>query len=252
MQNYSIQQLPKEERPRERLLRYGSESLATSELLALILGSGTKTKSALELSKELLVKFGNLRQLTQATLAELMEVKGIGLAKALQLKAALSLGVRASKYAIEAKYRIKHPDHAYYLIKDEIEFQNREHFIAILQDSKGYVICHEIISIGTLCETLVHPREFFYPAVKHKAASIIVAHNHPSGDPTPSFQDIALTKTLVEISLMLKIPLQDHLIIGHHRYFSLRQRGDLCFNLPPLKIKQDIMIKDVDKLLAKC
>ena len=218
MQNYSIQQLPKEERPRERLLRYGSESLATSELLALILGSGTKTKSVLELSKE----------------------------------AALSLGVRASKYAIEAKYRIKHPDHAYYLIKDEIEFQNREHFIAILQDSKGYVICHEIISIGTLCETLVHPREVFYPAVKHKAASIIVAHNHPSGDPTPSFQDIALTKTLVEISLMLKIPLQDHLIIGHHRYFSLRQRGDLCFNLPPLKIKQDIMIKDVDKLLAKC
>ncbi len=121
MSNYSICDLPKEERPRERLVRHGAESLSTSELIALILGSGSKSKPVLQLAQEILVKFRSLRHLSNATLPEILEIKGIGLAKALQIKAALSLGLRASRHIIQTRYRIENPVHAYNLIKDEIE-----------------------------------------------------------------------------------------------------------------------------------
>ncbi len=225
MSHYSIQQLPEEDRPRERLARYGAESLSTAELIAIILGSGSKTKPILQLAHEVVTRFGTLRQLAEATLAELLDIKGIGLAKAIQLKAAFNLGMRASKHIIKPKYRIEHPSHAYYLIKEELEHEKRELFIVILQDVKGYVICHEIVSIGSLSQTLVHPREVFYPAIRHKAASLIVAHNHPSGDPTPSPQDFKTTQVLVEASYLMSIPLHDHLIIGQQNYVSLRQQG---------------------------
>lgn len=227
MSIYSIANLPKEERPRERLVRHGSESLATFELIALILGSGSKSKPVLQLAQEILVKFGSLHQLANATLSEILEIKGVGLAKALQLKAALSLGLRASKQITPPKYRIDNPVHAYHLIKDELECENREYFIGIFQDAKGYVICHEVISIGTLSQTIVHPREVFYLAIRHKAAGLIVAHNHPSGDPSPSLQDIDLTKSLLQASDLIGIPLHDHLIIGRNSYVSLRQRGGI-------------------------
>lgn len=225
MAKYSIYDLPQEDRPRERLLRFGSESLSTSELIAIILGSGSKSKPILQLAQEILIKFGTIHHLAEATIAEILEIKGIGLAKALQLKAALSLGLRASKQSLNVKYRIDHPAHAYHLIKDEIEMEKREHFLVILQDCRGFVICHEVVSIGSLSQTIVHPREVFYPAIRHKAASLIVAHNHPSGDPTPSQQDIDLTKSLVQASQLIGIPLHDHLIIGRECYVSLRQQG---------------------------
>jgi len=225
MVHYSIQHLPEEERPRERLMHSGAESLSTTELIAVILGSGNKVKPILQLAHEVVARFGSLRQLAEATLSELLEIKGIGLAKAIQLKAAFNLGIRASKQVITPKYRIQHPSHAYHLLKDEMEHETRELFIAILQDVKAYVICHEVVSIGCLSQTLVHPREVFYPAIRHKAASLIVAHNHPSGDPTPSPQDLELTKILVQVSSLMGIPLHDHLIIGQQGYLSLRQQG---------------------------
>jgi DNA repair protein RadC len=225
MSHYSIHQLPEEDRPRERLVRFGPEAMSTAELIAAILGSGTKTMPVLQLAHEIVVRFGSLRQLAEATLSELCHIKGVGLAKAIQLKAALSLGMRASKQEITPKYRIEHPLHAYHLIKDELENEKRELFIVILQDTKGYVICHEVVSIGSLSQTLVHPREVFYPAIRHKAASMIIAHNHPSGDPTPSVQDYETTKTLLEASRLICIPIHDHLIIGYQQYSSLRQKG---------------------------
>jgi DNA repair protein RadC len=225
MSHYSIQLMPEEERPRERLMRFGAESLSTTELIAIILGSGSKTKPVLQLAHEIVARFGGLRQLAEATLSELLEIKGIGFAKAIQLQAAFNLGMRASKQVVTPKYRIEHPLHAYYLLKEEMEHEKRELFVAILQDTKGYVICHEIISIGSLSQTLVHPREVFYPAIRHKAASFIVAHNHPSGDPTPSPEDFEITKILVEASALMSIPLHDHIIIGQQRYISLRQQG---------------------------
>lgn len=225
MTNYSIQQLPEEERPRERLMRSGAESLSTVELIAIILGSGSRTKPILELAYEIVARFEGLPQLVEATVTELLEIKGIGLAKAIQLKAALNLGMRVSKFNIKPKFRIEHPSHAYYMLKDELEFEKRELFIVILQDVKGYVICHELVSIGTLSQTLVHPREVFYPAIRHKAASLIVAHNHPSGDPSPSQEDFEITKILVEAGKLMNIPLFDHLIIGQQNFISLRQEG---------------------------
>jgi DNA repair protein RadC len=225
MTRYSIQHLPEEERPRERLMRTGAESLSTPELIAIILGSGSKTNPVLQLAHEVVGRFGGLRDLAEATFAELLEIKGIGITKAIQLKAALNLGMRVSKQAIAPKYRIEHPSHAYYLIKEELEYEKRELFVVILQDAKGYVICHEVVSIGSLSQTLVHPREVFYPAIRHKASSLIVAHNHPSGDPTPSSQDYELTTLLVEAGRLMSIPLHDHLIIGRQCYFSLRQQG---------------------------
>lgn len=222
---YSIQQMPEEERPRERLQRYGSEALSTVELIALILGSGTKSSPVIQLAQEIIGRFGTLQKLSEATLAELCSIKGVGTAKAIQLKAAFAVGMRASKQSISPKYRIEHPIHAYNLIKDELERETRELFVIIMQDTKGYVIAHEVISIGSLSRTLVHPREVFYPAIRHKAYSIIAAHNHPSGDPTPSPEDFELTKTLVEAGNLIGIHLYDHIIIGRHSYISLRQKG---------------------------
>lgn len=227
--NYSIHSLPEEERPRERLMHAGAESLSTTELIALILGSGSKTNPVLQLANEVMRRFRSLPELSEATLAELLEIKGIGLAKAIQLKAALNLGMRVSRHKEKPKYKIEHPIHAYYLLREELEHEKREVFITILQDAKGCVICHEVISIGNLTQTLVHPREVLYPAIRHKAASFIVAHNHPSGDPTPSSQDFELTKQLVEASRLMNIPLHDHLIIGKQCYHSLRQHHSFPF-----------------------
>lgn len=225
MTHYSIQDLPNKERPRERLVHCGAESLTSAELIAIILGSGSKAKPILQLAHEIIIHFGGLREIAEATITELLEIKGIGLIKAIQIKAAFHLAIRMNKQAQTPKYRIEHPVHAYYLVKDELENEKREFFIIILQDIKGYVICRETVSIGTLSETLVHPREVFYPAVRHKAASVIIVHNHPSGDPTPSPQDLHLTRRLVEIGTLMGIPLQDHLIIGRQNYTSLRQQG---------------------------
>ncbi len=222
---YSIPHLPQEERPRERLVRFGPESLSTTELVALILGSGTKTKPVLQLAQEIVAYFGSLQKLANATLSELCEIKGIGLAKAIQLKAAINLGIRASQYVIAAKYRIQNPLHAYHLVKDSLEKETRELFIVILQDTKGCVICHETVAIGSLSNVLVHPREVFYPAIRHKAASLILIHNHPSGDPSPSPEDYALTKSLVEAGKLMGLPIQDHLIVGYQTYISLREQG---------------------------
>lgn len=224
MIEYSIQHLPQEDRPRERLLRFGAETLSTAELIAIILGSGTKTVPVLQLAQQIISRFGSLQQLSEATLSELCQVKGVGIAKALQLQAALNLGMRASKQTISPRYRIEHPLHAYHLIKDELENEKREIFIAILQDTKNYVITHEVISIGSLSNTIVHPREVFYPAIRHKAAGMIIAHNHPSGDPTPSPQDYELTTSLVAAGRLMGIPIHDHLIIGYGEYVSLRQK----------------------------
>lgn len=223
--HYSIQDLPKEERPRERLLRRGSESVSTAELIAILLGSGLKGKSVIALANELVSSFGCLRKLSEATVEELCQVKGIGQAKAIQLKACFTLGTRLSQQKQCAKYRIDNPVHAYNLVKEEMETEKREVFAIIMIDVKGYVINHEIISIGTLSNALIHPREVFYPAIRHKAMSIVLAHNHPSGDPTPSPQDLEITATLIEVGKLIGIHVNDHIIIGDSTYVSLRQKG---------------------------
>lgn len=223
--DYSFHQMPTEERPRERLLRHGAEAISSAELIAILLGTGMKGKPVLQLAHELLSHFGSLRDLAGATVEELLQVKGLGQAKSIQLKASFSLGLRLSHEGRPLRCRMDSPLHVYNLLKDELVNEKREHFIGLFIDAKGHLIAKEVIAIGTLTEAKIHPREVFYPAIRHKAASLIVVHNHPSGDPTPSKQDITLTEKLVEGGRLIGIPLNDHLIIAEQGYISLRQRG---------------------------
>lgn len=222
---YSIQRLPEEERPRERLLRQGAEAMSTSELIAIILGSGMKGMPVLQLAQEIIMHFGSIQGLAEASIQELCRIKGLGPAKALQLKAAVSLGLRVARHIPTAKYRIEHPVHAYNLVKDELQYEKQELFMVILQDTKSYVLSHHIVSIGTISNTLVHPREIFHHAIRHHAASIILVHNHPSGDPSPSPQDYEITRTLIGAGRLIGIPINDHLIIGNPGFISLREKG---------------------------
>ena len=220
-----LAQLPKEERPRERLLSHGADRLSLTELLAICLGSGRRGLSALALAEELVVLFGGLQQLMEATVEELMAVKGIGQAKAAQLKAIFALVRRKEKQAGTAKYLIRTPDDAYTLVRSYLSEQKREVAIAIFRDARGFAFHHELVSMGTLSEVLVHPREVFYLAIRHRAYSLILVHNHPSGDSRPSKQDLEVTKLLVASGRLVGVPFDDHLIIGRTGYTSLWRSG---------------------------
>jgi DNA repair protein RadC len=232
---YRISDLPAEERPRERLVQCGAEALSSAELLAIILGSGTRGVSVLQLAQHLLNAYGDIRLLAEATLHELMQFKGMGYAKALQLKAAFGLCVRLQNVKGVPRTPISSPWHAYQILRDSYATAQQEHFIVLLQDTKSCLIRSEVVAIGTLNEMLVHPREVFYPAIRHKAATVVLAHNHPSGDPEPSSEDLSLTKQLCLAGEMLQIAVVDHLILGADRFVSLRQRGLDCFSVAGVK-----------------
>lgn len=222
-----IKNLPFDERPRERLDKEGEQALTTAELIAVLLGSGTQGKSVLTLAQELLAHYGSLAALIRAGLNDLCQHKGLGRVKAIQLKAALGL---ASRLATEQpKLPITTAQQAYLFIRERIAYQRKEVFGVLLQDVRGAPIRWEIISIGTLTQTLVHPREVFAPAIEHRAASIILAHNHPSQDPTPSLQDIKLTHTLVQASRIIGIPINDHLIVTCSAFTSFKEKEIIKF-----------------------
>lgn len=185
------------------------------------LGSGVRGKSVLTLSEELLSHFGTLSNLRKATIPDLLQIKGIGKAKAIQLKAIFELNAKEIKEPGSAKYRIRSHKDVYNLISHLFENQTKELLVIILRDTKGNAFHHEVIGMGTLSEVLVHPREVYSHAIRHSAHNIILAHNHPSGDPTLSKADIELTKLLQTTGKMLGIPLDDHLVIGSHSYESL-------------------------------
>lgn len=221
----TVKELPPGERPRERLIEKGADALAANELLAVLLGSGTKGNSVMQLSQEILSEFGGLKAVSEATLEELQKIKGLGQAKAIQLKAALTLGKRAYGNRYRSRYKIQTPSHAYNYVKDDFLGEKREHLVVILLDIKGYVIKKHVVSIGILSNTLIHPREVFYPAIRHQSASLVLVHNHPSGDPTPSKEDLSVTESLIEAGKLMGIPIQDHIIIGDKGFVSLREVG---------------------------
>lgn len=225
MLTYNLKELPLAERPRERLTLHGAEVLSSAELIAILLGSGTKGKSVLVLAQELLSHFGSLNGIKEADLEDLYQIKGLGKAKAMQLKAALSLAARMGRESAVLPERLDSPKKAYAWVRDFVEHEKKEVFGVILLDAKGRAIRWEIVSVGTLTQTLAHPREVFYPAIRYLAASLILVHNHPSGDPTPSAQDKVLTQLLITASHSLLIPLFDHLIIGKNGYISLKESG---------------------------
>lgn len=225
----AIRQIPAEERPRERLIRHGSGVLSNAELLAIIIGSGTRGASALQLGQELITLFGGVKGIAQATLQELRAVRGLGPAKALQVKAACQLGINAMGEAGEVKAPIRTPAQAFGQVKGFLSQASEERLVAVLKDTKGCSIAVETVAIGTLSDILVHPREVFYPAVRHKAASLILAHNHPSGDLTPSKEDITLTESIVRAGVLMDLPVDDHLIVAGESFLSLRERMPQLF-----------------------
>lgn len=217
-----LKSLPLDQRPRERLARYGGSALSTVELLAILLRSGSKGESVLTLAQKLLSTWGSLSGIAQAPITDLISLKGMGEAKAMQLKAALTLATRLDTETIPSE-GLHTPEAVFSFVKPFYLHEKKEKLSVICQDTKGHVLHFEIISIGTLNQTLIHPREVFAPALHHQAASIILIHNHPSGDPTPSPQDLTQTERLLKVSHMMGIPLNDHLIITDQKFLSLRQ-----------------------------
>lgn len=220
--NYPLQSLPPEERPRERLRRLGVENLSLAELLAIIIEKGSKEKNVLQLAQDLIAHFGNLTKLREASLEELKQVKGIGPATACKIKAALELGQRGDNN-FSPQPKIATPQAVFKLLKPLIGNKKKEHFLLLSLDSKNNLLSLDTISIGTINVSLAHPREIFQAAIKNSAATIILAHNHPSGDPTPSDNDLKITQRLLEISQLLGIKLIDHIIITADNFYSIGQ-----------------------------
>ncbi len=220
-----IKNVPKNDRPRERLLENGADHLSNQELLAILLGSGTKAESVMALSNRVLMHFEGLKLLHDATIEELTAIKGIGTAKGVQLLSSIELGKRMSQYKPEVRYVIRSPEDGANYVMEEMRTLRQEHFVVLFLDTKNQVIHRQTIFIGSLNASIVHPREVFREAVKRSAASIIVIHNHPSGDPTPSKEDIHVTRRLVDSGKMIGIELLDHLIIGDRKFVSLKEKG---------------------------
>lgn len=222
-----IRDVPKSERPRERMIKEGPKALSNQELIALILGSGTRSESVLQLAARVLKHFDGLRLLKEASIQELMEIRGIGEAKAVQILAAMELGKRIQQFTVEARYTIRSPEDVANLVMDEMRHLQQEHFVCLYLNTKNHVLHKQTIFIGSLNASIVHPREVFKEALRYSAASIICLHNHPSGDATPSREDIEVTKRLHNCGKMLGIDLLDHIIIGDKRFCSLKEKGYL-------------------------
>ncbi|RKD33200.1 RadC family protein [Thermohalobacter berrensis] len=223
--NYTIKDLPEEERPREKLCKYGPKVLSNAELLAIIIRTGNKNDTAIELSQKLLsIDKRGLELFVDSSLEELTSVKGIGKCKAAQILAAVELGKRISCSSNKNRIKITSPLDVANLLMEEMKYLKKEFFKIIMLDVKNYIITIEDISIGSLSSSIVHPREVFKNAIKRSSSSIILIHNHPSGDPSPSKEDISITKRLVEGGKILGINVLDHIIIGNGKYISLKEK----------------------------
>ena len=220
-----LREIPADDRPRERLIQYGADVLSLGELLAILLRSGTQQQNVMELANHLLSQHGGLRGVAALSVHELSEIHGIGPAKAAQIKAAIEFGRRLVSASPEERTKISSPRDVYHQIGPALRDEPREHFIALLLDTKNGLLRQVTVSVGDLSSSLVHPREVFAPAVRYSAASLIVAHNHPSGDPSPSPEDIQVTARLVEAGDLLGITLLDHIIVGDARWVSLKEKG---------------------------
>ncbi len=220
-----IKEMPKSERPRERLELYGEAALSNAELIAIALRTGSRTENALGLAQRLLTAFQGLGGLAQASVRELCEVSGIGPAKAAQLKAALELGRRLILSSGDSRPQITCPGDAANLFLAAMSTEAQEQLRVMLLDSRHRVQRMSVVYVGNVNTSMIRVAEVFRQAVKDNSAAIVVAHNHPSGDPTPSPEDVRVTEQMVRAGKMLDIEVLDHLIIGKQRYVSLKERG---------------------------
>jgi len=225
-ESFTIHDLPPSDRPRERMLKLGIEALSSQEVLALLLGRGVKGESVMVTSQKLLSKFGNLKNIAAASIAELSSINGIGPAKAAQIKAAFELSRRLDDYTDYApREKIKAPADIIKYVKNMLKGKKKEHFLIISLDSRNHPIKTSTISIGSLDSSIVHPREVFKEALACSAASVIFIHNHPSGDTEPSGEDIQITKRLMEAGTILGIDVLDHVIVCDNDYLSMKAKN---------------------------
>ncbi|NLY89191.1 MAG: DNA repair protein RadC [Firmicutes bacterium] len=225
MPRRGIKDLPAEERPRERLEKYGAQSLSNAELLAILLRTGTSGLSALDLATTILAQFQTLDEIAAAGIGELSQIKGMGQSKAVQVLAAFELGRRLQVSEASKYEQVSSPGKVAELVMPRLRFLKQEHFLVIHLNTKNRVLSIETISMGTLDSSLVHPRDVFRTAIKNSSASLILVHNHPSGEPYPSNEDLNITRRLKEAGELLGIPILDHVIIGDNKYISLREEG---------------------------
>ncbi len=212
------------EKPRERLLKYGADALSFSELLAIIIRCGTRDENVLDLSRRIVSESG-VRQLPDMTIGQMKKFKGIKDAKAAQIIAVFEIARRVSSGRESFKLKIENSRDVSDYLMAKMKNLKKEHLVGLYLDTRNHLIKEETISIGTLNSSLIHPREIFRGAVQEACASIILVHNHPSGDPTPSRDDISVTKKIVKASEIMGIELLDHVVIGNDRYVSLKEDG---------------------------
>ncbi|HLR35097.1 MAG TPA: DNA repair protein RadC [Tissierellales bacterium] len=223
---YTIKDLPITERPREKLARYGANSLSNTELVAIIIRTGYKEETAIDLAQRILsIDKEGIVYLSNVTLEELIRIKGIGECKAAQILATVELGKRISTYVADEKIKVNSPNTILNLLMEEMRYLKKEHFKTIILDTKNQVISIEDTSVGNLNQSIVHPREVFNLAIKKNANSVILVHNHPSGDPTPSLEDVNVTNRLVEVGNIVGIKVLDHIIIGDNKYISFKEKN---------------------------
>lgn len=222
-----IKDLPTEERPREKLLTLGAKALSNTELLAVLLHSGTRKKSAMDIAQELLVQYKDegLASIVNLSPQTLTSIEGLGPAKIATLLASIELGLRLALKPSEHKITIKSPKDVVSYVMPLLRYEPIEHFAILLLDTKNQIIAFPNISTGSLNASIVHPREVFRCAINYATSSMVLVHNHPSGDPTPSIEDIKVTKKLVEGSKIMDIEILDHIIIGDNKFTSLKQQG---------------------------
>ena len=220
-----MRDLAASDKPRERLLHVGERAVSTAELIAIIIRVGVAGENVVRLSERILAYFGGLPGLARASVAELETVNGIGSAKAVQIKAALELGRRLMASAPEERSKVTSPGDAANLLIPEMALLEQEHLRLVLLDTRNHVLSTPTIYIGSLNTSVVRVGELFRAAIKENAAAIIVAHNHPSGDPSPSPEDVHVTRQIVKAGQLLDIEVLDHVIVGGQRYVSLKERG---------------------------
>ncbi len=221
-----VKDLPSSERPYEKFEMYGPSTLSDAELLAIIIRSGSRKERSIELAQRILgIKKQGIRGIYDLSLDDLQQVPGIGRVKSIQIKAIAELSKRISKYNAEAKLKISSPGSIATLYMEEMRYLQQEHLKIVFLDTKNQIITDKFLTVGTVNASLINPREVFIQALRHNAVHVILLHNHPSGDPAPSREDISITRRIIEAGDIIGIKLLDHIIIGDGNYISLKERG---------------------------
>ena len=224
-----VRDLPKEVRPREKLLQCGASALSDTELLAILLRTGTTSKSVLHLAEDVLAQYKDkgLAAVIHMSPQEIASIHGVGLAKAATVVAAVELGRRLSERAAQTIEKVEGPEDVARYVIPSLRFEQKEHFLAMFLDIRNRILALSTISVGSLTASIAHPREVFREAIRYSAAGVILVHNHPSGDPAPSREDIQLTKQMMKAGEIMGIPVLDHVVVAGDNFLSLKEANCL-------------------------